>query len=189
MQCVPGSCLGATQCPQRALSLRSVCFLYLSVSSLLRFEHTVSHCAGLLVLSWNPKHPSWAAVDLGDCPCPDIGPSVGNMNVSRELLLRYEFQVLPKKQDNITTTQHHDTENVRKIHGGQCPEITTCGWEIAFRLKSQEGLKPHWSVRYLTFTFHAAPVYRGYTTYLHAYTSFQLATEATKEHYTSLMRI
>lgn len=81
MQRVPG-CLGDTQCQQRALRLQSVCFLYLSVSSPLLSEHTVSHCAGLLVLSWNPKHPSWAAVDLGDCPCYDIGLPVGNMNVS-----------------------------------------------------------------------------------------------------------
>lgn len=82
MQCVPGSCLGATQCLQRAVRLQSVRFLYLSVSSLLLSERTVSHCAGLLVLSWNPKHPSWAAVDLGDCPCSDIGLPVGNMDVS-----------------------------------------------------------------------------------------------------------
>lgn len=82
MQCVPGSCLGATQCQQRVLRLQPVCFLYLSVSSLLLSEHTMSHCVGLLVLSWNPKDPSWVAVDLGDCPCSDIGLSVGNTNVS-----------------------------------------------------------------------------------------------------------
>lgn len=78
MQCEPKSCLGDTQCQQRGQRLQSVCFLYLSVSSLLLSEHIVSHCAGLLVLSWNPKHPSWVAMHLGDCPCSDIGLPVGS---------------------------------------------------------------------------------------------------------------
>lgn len=56
-QCVLGRCLGATQCQQRALRLQSVCFLYLSVSSLLLFEHTITHCASLLVLFLKSQAP------------------------------------------------------------------------------------------------------------------------------------
>lgn len=110
MQCVPGSCLGDTQCQQRALRLQSVCFLYLSVSSLLLSEHTMSHCAGLLVLSWNPKHPSWVAVDLGDCPCSDIGLSVGCMNVSMSFC---RFMIY-RKQCKITLGSRKSLQNTHR---------------------------------------------------------------------------
>lgn len=96
--------LGDTQWQQRAPRLQSVCFLYLSVSSLLLSEHTVSHCAGLLVLSWNPKHPSWVAVDLGDCPWVWHWAVSWKYERQCELLQFYETVIT---QDIITIMYHH----------------------------------------------------------------------------------
>lgn len=149
MQCVPGSCIGATQCQWRAVTLQSVCFLYLSVSSLLLFECTMSHCAGLLVLSWNPKNPSRVAVDLGDCPCSDIGLLAGDDSVSVSFCSfmqhsYYSRYKIAYQQWNIITVSSRkspqNTHTLGSVSWNNHLLLRKCN--ATSRLKKLRGVKP-----------------------------------------------
>lgn len=155
-QCVLGRCLGATQCQQRALRLQSVCFLYLSVSSLLLFEHTITHCASLLVLflksqapllssnrfRWLPllwhwtaswKYAIWAF------------PVLWNPLIIRDIEYCKDILALdPRKSPSNTHGTLPLNHNVL---------LRKCNATV--RLKKQEGVRPlcsvfHWSVQFLS---------------------------------------
>lgn len=145
MQCVPGSCLGDTQCQQRALRPQSVRFLYLSVSSLLLSEHTKSLCAGLLVLSWNPKHPSWVAVDLGDCPCCDIELSAGTRN-ALSFCSFIKTQLFLSIQDGITIMQRYNTQ-LKEIPSKHTHKSVTQSWPAVEKVWIYLEAKRRWRSR------------------------------------------